>query len=160
MQAKTRKDLKAPNNGYYLSECTQTYYAKCLETKQAASIQKYITRLEDLKVIYVRRSNKPHINNLMGFYEFKELIDQYADNNSAFSRQKSSSSSNSKRSLMQKYNQVLRGKTYDKETLEQIRDYILEYNSDMDRLQHENPDDDYASKKKDVTVLLDIIKCM
>lgn len=152
IQLGMRRDIKLPNNYLYLNDHPQVWYAKCMGTKQAASIQQYIKRLEDLQIIYVRRSSVPHINNLIGFYQYRDEIDKYANADGSYHITKKKVSSNSKRSLMQKYNQICRGKKYEPEVMEQVRAYILEYNAELDKLQREHPDDDYISQKKDVAV--------
>lgn len=105
------------------------------------TVVEYTKVLEELNLIYVSRcsfmfkdvnGNVKRHNNIYGRYSDKDIIDDFTkvryemyDN---MHKVHMSISSNNSRSLMQKYNQIVKGKVYDKEVMDEIYNYLIQYN--------------------------------
>jgi hypothetical protein len=103
---------------------------------------KYINTLEEIKLLYVVRCSKnfrhengtiKRHNNIYGKYEDSKIINQYAaiefkDLNDLKNKQIIEKTNNS-RSMLQKYNSLVKGKEYDQYTITALFEFIVQYNN-------------------------------
>lgn len=101
----------------------------------------YTRILENLNLIYVshclfafkdKKGNVKRHNNIYGRHKDKDIIDEFTkvryEMYDDLHKVHLSSTANNSRSLMQKYNQMLKGKVYDKKVMDDIYNYVSQYN--------------------------------
>ena len=117
---------KDPEGVAYINNFSQQYLAKELDIKQD-TLKDHVAALEQLGVLYVYRSSEKFAKNMMGHIYHKDLIDKYATEHGATKK----SVSNTRNSLSNKIAYVSRmgsAAKYDRQTLEELRDYGNERN--------------------------------
>lgn len=130
----------------FLTYMPLSYFVEKLEVTRTETISSYERALEIMDIIYVYRGD--HKTNIIGYYDHKEEIERFGD--AKYGKQ--STKTNDRRSLMQKYNWMQRGKRYSPEETEEIHQYVIQYNHNMQALQDRFPEGDYKAKIKDLTV--------
>lgn len=136
--------IKSVDGTPFLTYMPISYFAEKLDINPT-TVCRYEKDLERIGVFYIYRSD--HQTNIVGFIKYASEIDHYAEK-----RVKQSTKTNDRRSLMQKYNWMRRGKCYSPEETEEIRQYVIQYNHNMQALQDRFPEGDYKAKIKDLTV--------
>lgn len=132
------RDTTRYNN--ILGMMSQEYMSGLANISKHTAVE-YTRILENLNLIYVshcsfafkdKKGNVKRHNNIYGRYKDKDIIDEftkvryemYDDLHVAHL----SSVANNSRSLMQKYNQMLKGKVYDNKVVDDIYNYVNQYN--------------------------------
>lgn len=116
---------------------------------------KYMRELENLGIIYVRRSTKVNNDelyrqrNVYGHISNKEIINVFADNYFA-DKNDNSKNDRFKKSMAAKYNQICKGKKYDDYTMMQIYSYINAQNEK--ELLYKQENSNYIAKIRDLSV--------
>ena len=134
------RDPEKYNN--VLGTMSQEYLANLIGISLHTSME-YTKILEQLELLYISRcsyifkdkkGNFKRHNNIYGNYKNKEIIDDYMkvryEMYDELHKVHTSKAANNSRSLIQKYNQMVRGHKYDNETVKDIYDYICKYNKE------------------------------
>lgn len=146
-------DIRDPEKYNNILGMMSQEYLAYLSGVSVHSVVEYVKLLEELKIIYVYRcsfmfrdafGNIKRHNNIYGKYKDRDIIDEFAkvkyEMYDDLHKIKFEKTVNTYRSLMQKYNCLIKGKKYDEKTIDDIFRYIVEYNN-------KNPD-----KEKDLSV--------
>ena len=135
------KDIREPDKyNNVLGMMSQDYLAEIAHISKS-SVVEYIKELERLEIVYVSRCAfkfkdksgriKRH-NNIYGKHQNRHLINEFADVRyqmyDDLHKIHNMSAINNARSLMQKYNCLRNGVTYDGDTIAAIYNYVIEYN--------------------------------
>ena len=150
------KDIRDPDKyKNVLGMVSQEYIEDILDIS-VHSVVDYTKILEDLKMLYVSRcsfmfkdekGNVKRHNNIYGRYSDKDIIKDFTkvryDMYDDLHKVQKTNSINKSRSLMQKYNCLRNDTKYDKDTVDEIYNYICEYNNK------------HPKKKKDMTPFLE-----
>lgn len=134
-------DIRNPDKYNNIMGMMSQEYVANLADVSVHSVIEYTKILEELNLLYVSRcsfmfkdskGNIKRHNNIYGRYENKDIIDEFTkiryEMYDDLHKVHMSSASNNSRSLMQKYNQMVKGKTYSKEVMDNIYNYINQYN--------------------------------
>lgn len=135
-----------------LGMMSQEYLAELSNISVHTAVE-YIKILEQLELLYIfrcafifkdRKGNVKKHNNIYGRYADKEIINEFTkiryEMYDDLHKAHISSAANKSRSLMQKYNCLCNGLVYDSDTMNEIYQYINEYN------------DKHPKKHKDMSV--------
>lgn len=135
------KNIREPEKySNVLGMMSQEYLAE-LSNVSIHTVVEYIKILEQLNLIYVSRCSfmfkdvngnvKKH-NNIYGRYADMDIIDEFTrvrhEMYDDFHKVQLSTAANKARSLMQKYNYLCKGIVYDLDIMNEIYQYICEYN--------------------------------
>lgn len=129
---------------------------------------KYSVELENLGVLYIRRSDDFYLDgdipkrlaNCYGRPCDKKLIDLYSTKYSEMkdsidfkcNKEMTTKKANYKKSLAMKFNEMLKGKDYSKEEILDIYNYVLAENKKYAALYNKHEDENYLEKIRDVGV--------
>jgi hypothetical protein len=135
-----------------LGMMSQDYIANLARISTHTAVE-YTKILEQLELLYVSRcsflfkdkkGNVKRHNNIYGRYIDKSTIDEFTqvryEMYDDLHKMHISAAANNSRSLMQKYNQLVKGKSYNKEIIKDIYNYICDYNTK------------YPKKEKDMSI--------
>ena len=132
------RDSNKYNN--VLGMLSQEYLSSITDISVRTAME-YIKLLEELNLIYVSRcsfmfkdkkGNVKRHNNIYGRYDDKDIIEEFTkvryEMYDDLHKIHMSSASNNSRSLMQKYNQMVKGKVYNNEVVDNVYNYLIQYN--------------------------------
>lgn len=151
-----KKNIVVNNCKFFASDFNLSWYQQRFPVNMQ-TLTKYFKTLEDMKLIYVVRTSRK--NNLVGKYEHKNLIDEWGGTHGY---KITNVQTNLHRSLMQKYNRILKLTQeqkeipYTKAEIIQIKEYLEEKNHATDKW--ESLDPSYEGTTYNTSVLHDILK--
>lgn len=146
---------------------TQEYLGSLCGLNQV-DYYKYSVELENLGVLYIRRSDDFYLDgdipkrlaNCYGRPSDKNLINLYSTKYSEMkdsvdfkcNKEMTTKKANHKKSLAMKFNEMLKGKDYTKEEILDIYNYVLAENKKYTALYNKHEDENYLEKIRDVDV--------
>ena len=138
---------------------------------------KYANELVKLNLLYIKNNadyylyeNIPKkINNIYSRPIDKEWADKYAEyyantkNSIKCNKKLKTSNGNKKRSIIMKYNALVKGKQYSTTDLKEMYDFLFDYNAELDKQIKIEKDKGYTGevyldKKKDLTIFAPLYK--
>lgn len=135
------KNIREPDKFNNKIGMVSQEYISDIANVSTHTVVEYTKILEKLELLYVSRcsfmfkdnnGNVKRHNNIYGRYIDRNIIDEFTkvryEMYDDLHKVHMSSASNNSRSLMQKYNQMVKGKTYSKEVMDSIYNYINQYN--------------------------------
>lgn len=147
---KNIRDTNKYNN--VLGMMSQDYIADLAGISTHTAVE-YTKILEQLELLYISRcsfmfkdkkGNVKRHNNIYGRHVNREIIDEFTkvryEMYDDLHKTHISAAANNSRSLMQKYNQLVKGKVYSDEVVKELYDYICDYN------------EKYPKKEKDLSI--------
>lgn len=150
--------IKANNRGYLGTNYKYSFYATLCDCKEI-TFSNYVTCLENLDLIYVYRPQDPHKTNVLAHKKYEKYIIKWVIESNY--GEKESNETNKRRSLMGKYNYLVKqlalGKPcpYSKKELKEIRAGVIKHNKYCKA--QSKIDSAYLSKIKDVGIIDSII---
>ena len=142
------------NEKPYFTEMPQSWFSQLLGKNTYTTVSRYIENLEELSVLYVYRTSGQHGSNIMGHPKDMDNIVEYAVTHDKHEKR---TKSNIARSMLTKYRWVLNGKQYSKKELEELRDFLIARNEELQKMQEKFPNVDYISNIKDIKPLDDLL---
>jgi hypothetical protein len=131
-----------------------------------SNILSYNQILEEKKILYIHRfndyikSDDGSIKSIQNFYsrlEQKDLIISYANQyanalkSEKCNKRTNKQIANKKNSMLQKFNALDKGTSYSNDIIQEIYNFIVEYNADQDKVinMYKNDKSDYADEQRD-----------